>query len=185
MLTLLLGGARSGKSALAVRLGEHHHGPVTYVATATALDDDMASRIDRHRDERPARWTTVEEPLALAETITATATPGGLLIVDCLTLWTTNLIFDDRDDDEIVRLADAAAAAAAGAAGDVVAISNEVGLGIHPDSELGRRYRDVHGWVNQRWAAAAGRSYLLVAGRLLALEDPHIVIDGGNNGVPT
>lgn len=185
MLTLLLGGARSGKSALAVRLGERHRGPVTYVATATALDEDMASRIERHRDERPTPWTTVEEPLELTTAIATSATPGGLVIVDCLTLWTTNLIFDDRNDDEIVRVAAAAAVEAADAAGDVIAISNEVGLGIHPDNELGRRYRDVHGWVNQRWAAAAARSYLLVAGRLLPLADPDIVVGGGNNGVPT
>jgi adenosylcobinamide kinase/adenosylcobinamide-phosphate guanylyltransferase len=170
MLTLLLGGARSGKSTLAVHLGERHDGPVTYVATATALDDDMAARIGRHRDERPAHWQTVEEPLDLARAIGDA--DGGLVLVDCLTLWTTNLIFDGRSDDEIVGLAAEAAAVAARADADVIAVSNEVGLGIHPDTELGRRYRDVHGWVNQRWAAEAARSFLLVAGRLLTLHDP-------------
>lgn len=181
MLTLVLGGARSGKSALAVDIARRHPGPVTYVATAEALDDDMGERIGRHRAERPAHWTTIEEPLDLARALTDATAPGTLVIVDCLTLWTANLIFAERRDDEIVALAGHGAELASRSSGDVIAISNEVGLGVHPDNDLGRRYRDLHGWVNQRWAAVADESFLLVAGKLLRLEDPTDAVGARHN----
>ena len=170
-LTLLLGGARSGKSRLAVDIGDRYDaGPVTFIATAPRLDGDMQQRIERHRAERPSQWSTVEEQLDLESAIAGVG--AGLIIVDCLTLWTSNMMWHDRTDDEIERAAANAAELARAHLGDVVAISNEVGLGVHPDSELGRRYRDVHGWVNQRWASRADRTLFVAAGRALVLDDP-------------
>jgi len=176
-LTVLLGGARSGKSSLAVDIGQRHDGPVCFVATAPAIDDDMEQRIERHRAERPAHWMTVEAPIELHDAL------GGvgddvLVIVDCLTLWVSNLMYAGRSDDQIREAAAAASALAAGRAGPVVAVSNEVGMGIHPDTPLGRRYRDVLGWVNQTWVAASTTSLLLVAGRAIELTDPWQHLDG-------
>ena len=174
-LTVLIGGARSGKSALAVEWGRRLGEPMTYVATAPRPEDadmadaDMAERIGRHRAERPAGWATVEETVDLVGAVTMAGTP---VIVDCLTLWTSNLMWLGRSDAEIDRLASAAAVAAAGYGRPVLAITNEVGLGVHPETELGRRYRDVLGRVNQRWVAAADRSLFLVAGRAVELRDP-------------
>lgn len=174
-LTMLVGGARSGKSTLAVEIGRRHDGPVSVVATAPvrhgdpAADDDMASRIAHHRAERPAEWITFEEPIDLAGAITRAP---GLVLVDCLTLWTSNLMWAGHSDAEIRHLADRTATVVGMRAEPVVVVSNEVGLGVHPDTDLGRRYRDIHGWVNQRWAAAAEQTLLLVAGRALRLDDP-------------
>jgi adenosyl cobinamide kinase/adenosyl cobinamide phosphate guanylyltransferase len=172
-LTFLIGGARSGKSSLAVDIGHRHHAaglPVTYIATAPVIDDDMAGRVQRHRDERPPEWSTIEEELDLVGALSKIE--SGLAIVDCLTLWTSNLMWQDLTDTEIRRRSDEAAAVAAERIDPIVVISNEVGLGIHPETDLGRRYRDVLGWVNQTWAAAADSALLLVAGRAVALTDP-------------
>ena len=174
LLTVLLGGARSGKSSMAVEMGIRYGGPVAYIATAAALDDDMAQRIRRHQDERPPEWHTIEEPLDLIAAIDAAqaVAPDTLTIIDCLTLWTTNMLMIDHTDEEIRATSDLVATRAAASPTPIVAISNEVGLGVHPDSDLGRRYRDIHGWVNQSWTRAAGEALFLVAGRVLRLEDP-------------
>ncbi len=172
-LTFLIGGARSGKSSLAVDIGHRHDAAgidVTYIATAPVIDDDMADRIERHREERPAAWSTIEEPTDLIGALDAVS--SGLAIIDCLTLWTSNLMWADHGDNAIRELATNTAHAAASRTEPTVAISNEVGLGIHPDTDLGRRYRDVLGWVNQIWAEAADTSLLLVAGRAVSLADP-------------
>jgi adenosyl cobinamide kinase/adenosyl cobinamide phosphate guanylyltransferase len=161
-LVVLLGGARSGKSSLAVRLATGH---VTFVATGEAGDEEMAARIDAHRAERPAGWTTVEEPLQLRRALEAAQ---GTVIVDCLSLWVANLL-EHEDDATIEQLAEAAARVAAGRDGVTIAVTNEVGLGVVPPSELGRRYRDVLGRVNAAWVAASDESWLVVAGRRLAL----------------
>lgn len=173
-LTLLVGGARSGKSGLAVELGQAYAGPVTFLATAQALDDDMSRRIERHRAERPG-WATVEEPLALAAAIERSPA-DHLVIVDCLTLWASNTLLAGDDEAAIVAHAERAARAAATRSAPTIAISNEVGLGIVPANDLARRYQDALGRVNQRWAAAAARTLLLVAGRAVALHDPWEVI---------
>lgn len=165
-LTVLLGGARSGKSSLAVRLASETGGPVTFIATGEARDDEMAARIEAHRGERPAEWTTVEEPLALQDAIEQAR---GVLIVDCLSLWVANAL--ERDEPAAVEEAAARAArAAAGREASTFAVSNEVGLGVVPATDLGRIYRDVLGRVNAAWVAAAEQAYLVVAGRALALE---------------
>jgi len=165
---LLLGGARSGKSALAVELGRRWGGPVTFLATAEAGDAEMAARIAHHRAERPAVWRTVEEPVHLLAAVAA-APPGDLLVVDCLTLWVSNLLQHRRDT--VTAAAEVAGALARRSAPGVV-VSNEVGMGIVPDNELGRAYRDALGSVNAAFAARAGRAALLVAGRLLELTPP-------------
>lgn len=169
--TLLLGGARSGKSALAVELGMRAAASgraVAFVATGTALDDDMAARIARHRDERPA-WPTIEEPHDLAAAIGALPS-DTMIIVDCLTLWVSNLMLRGDADDTVE--AHAAEAAALAAARDTVTVSNEVGLGLHPGNEVGRLYRDLLGRVNRTWAASVDRTLFLVAGRAVPLADP-------------
>lgn len=171
-LTVLLGGARSGKSRLAVTLAGAYPGSVTVIATGRATDPEMADRIRRHRAERPAGWVTVEEPVALGE---ALATAGGLVIVDCLTLWVSNLLEAGLDDGEIeARAAQAAAFAAQRPAGTIV-VTNEVGWGLVPMHPLGRRFRDVAGRVNAAWSAVADRAFLVVAGRVLPLNKPEEV----------
>jgi adenosylcobinamide kinase/adenosylcobinamide-phosphate guanylyltransferase len=175
-LVLLTGGARSGKSALAVRLASEQQAPVTFLATAQAGDAEMGSRIARHRRERPASWQTVVEPLRLTEAIEA-ADGDRCLIVDCLTLWTANALGDLGAAAAEVR-AETAAVAAAARPGLTLAVTNEVGLGLVPGNALGRAYRDLLGRVNEIWAERADRALLLVAGRALELERIDSLVEG-------
>lgn len=172
MLTLLLGGARSGKSTLAEELARRSDAPVTFVATCPRIpgDDDLDERIDRHRAVRPAHWTTVEEEVDLAAAIGGAG--DGFLVVDCLTLWVSNLVFRSWEPEAIEAASQAALAAVAARRGDTVVVSNEVGLGIVPADADTRAYRDLLGTVNRRWASAADRALLLVAGRALPLLGP-------------
>jgi adenosylcobinamide kinase / adenosylcobinamide-phosphate guanylyltransferase len=174
-LTLLVGGARSGKSALAVRLAGRWDGPVTVVVTGEARDAEMAERIRRHRAGRPGHWRTVEAPREV-EAALAGAPADAFVVLDCLTLWVSNLIERGLDDGEVDELARSAAATAAARAGPTVAVSNEVGAGIVPADGLSRRYRDLLGQVNAAWAAAADQALLLVAGRAVPLLDPLAVL---------
>ena len=174
MLTLLLGGARSGKSSLAVEIGRRHGGPVTFVATSEPIDGDMSGRIARHRAERPG-WPTIEEPLDLGGALAA-VDDADLVIVDCLTLWVGNLLHRGDGDTAVEAQSVATAEIAARRAGPTVVVTNEVGMGVHPETALGMRYRDLLGRVNQQWAAAADTSLLLVAGRAVALTDPWLVL---------
>jgi adenosylcobinamide kinase/adenosylcobinamide-phosphate guanylyltransferase len=168
-LTLLLGGARSGKSALAVRRAAASGGPVVFIATAEALDDEMASRIARHRAERDAGWATVEAPLD-PDIPLAEASPRDCVVVDCLSLWVANLVQRGLAEEEVIQRAADVATLAAGRPGPTIAVSNEVGMGVVPEFELGRRYRDVLGRVNAVWAEHADEALLVLAGRTLALE---------------
>jgi adenosyl cobinamide kinase/adenosyl cobinamide phosphate guanylyltransferase len=164
---VLLGGARSGKSQLAVRLASVRREPVVFVATAEARDAEMADRIARHRAARPPEWLTVEEPLQLKAALAA-APADGCLIVDCLSLWVANLL--ERSTPEAVgREAVAAADTAARRSGPTIAVSNEVGLGVVPATPLGRTYRDVLGSANAAWAERAGQTLLVVAGQVQPL----------------
>jgi adenosylcobinamide kinase / adenosylcobinamide-phosphate guanylyltransferase len=165
-LVLLLGGARSGKSALAVRLAGER---ATLIATATARDAEMAKRIRRHRAERPEGWATIEEPVAVRAALAAVDI-DATVVLDCLSLWVSNLIEAGLSDEEIEEEARSVAAAAGARAGLTVAVTNEVGLGIVPAAPLGRRYRDLLGRVNTLWAAEAERALLVAAGRTLELE---------------
>jgi adenosyl cobinamide kinase/adenosyl cobinamide phosphate guanylyltransferase len=141
--------------------------PVTFIATAEAGDDEMASRIQRHRSERPPGWTTVEAPVELLSAVAAVEEPGAV-IVDCLTLWVSNLLVRGWESAEVLAEAGRVAEALRPRSAAVV-VSNEVGLGIVPANELARRFQDTLGSVNATFAAAASRSLLLVAGRALPL----------------
>lgn len=168
-LVVLLGGARSGKSQLALQLAARASAPVVFLATGEAGDEEMADRIARHRQERPASWSTVEEPIELERAVNGVDNTAAL-IVDCLSLWVSNLI-ERRPAPEIEAAAAAAAKVAAARPGLTLAVSNEVGLGIVPDNALARAYRDVLGRVNALWVAAADESYFVVAGRTIKLEE--------------
>lgn len=168
-LVVLLGGARSGKSSLAVELARSWSGPVTVLATAEPRDEEMAERIRLHRAERPEEWSTVEEPLALGASVESVAEDAAL-IVDCLSLWVANVLERGATDEEIEHEAAAAAAGAAGRSALTIAVTNEVGLGIVPIEPIARRYRDVLGRVNAAWVEAADRAGFVVAGRVLPLE---------------
>jgi adenosylcobinamide kinase/adenosylcobinamide-phosphate guanylyltransferase len=167
--TFLVGGARSGKSTLSVRMASESDGPVVVIATAEPRDDEMAERIQWHREQRPAEWTTVEAPTGIADAI-HTAPAEAFVVLDCLTLWVSNAI-EDGSDDGVVAEARTAAAALAQRTVPAVVVSNEVGMGIVPVNELARRYRDLLGWVNAVFAEAAERALLVVAGRVLPLEE--------------
>jgi adenosyl cobinamide kinase/adenosyl cobinamide phosphate guanylyltransferase len=158
-LTLVLGGARSGKSRFAEGLATRHPAPWLYVATAEAGDAEMTARIAAHQARRGAGWTTLEAPRDLAAPLAAAG--SAPVVVDCLTLWLSNLMLAEADIDvEVARLE----TALDGARGPVVLVANEVGSGIVPDNALARRFRDLQGQLNQRLAARAGRVVLLVAG---------------------
>ena len=167
-LTLVLGGARSGKSRHAESLVEAAAPAALYLATAQALDAEMAERIRRHRARRGARWTTREEPLDLAAALAEAARPGRPVLVDCLTLWLSNLLLAGRDVDEAIA---GLLAALPLLAGPVVFVANEVGLGIVPDNALARAFRDHAGRLNQAVAARAQRVVFLAAGLPLTLKD--------------
>jgi adenosylcobinamide kinase / adenosylcobinamide-phosphate guanylyltransferase len=164
---LLTGGARSGKSSLAVALAERDGADVVFLATGQPGDEEMSARIARHRAERPPHWTTVEEPVRLVEAI-GNVDPSACLIVDCLSLWIANLL-ESESTAEIESAAAEAAAAGAARAGTTIVVTSEVGLGVVPATPLGREYRDVLGRVNAIWAECATEAYLVVAGRLLPL----------------
>ena len=162
MITLVLGGARSGKSAVAERLASRLGERVTYVATGTAGDDaDMAARIEAHRRRRPATWTTVEAGDDLASVVRSL---DGPVLVDALGTWVA------RAHDFAVD-GDGLCAALRERQGDTVVVSEEVGLGVHPSTEVGRRFRDALGALNQSVAEVADEVLLVVAGRALRLED--------------
>ena len=168
-LTLLTGGARSGKSALAVRRARRSGRPVVFVATGQAGDEEMADRIARHQAERPAGWSTVEAPVDLVDACAALEAEA-CVVVDCLSLWVSNLM--ERGDDEATTLDRARALAGWAAAyrGDVIVVTNEVGLGIVPMHPVSRGYRDRLGRVNAVLAREADLAQLVVAGRTLTLD---------------
>jgi len=165
-LVVLTGGARSGKSSLAVRSARADGRAVTVVATAEAGDDEMAARIAAHRRDRPDDWTVVEAPVAVVDALGA-ADPGHVVIVDCLALWVTNQL--DRRDDAILAAADTLADTAARRPAPTIVVTNEVGDGVVPASASGRRFRDLLGAVNQRVVDRADEALLCVAGRTTSL----------------
>ena len=195
MLIALTGGARSGKSSAAVRVASSLGAPVTFIATATAGDAEMAERIRRHRADRPAGWTTIEAPnglMAAVDQVDAKAT----IIIDCLSMWVSNRMLatdaSARTDESatgavlatdavesfgaecaevIVAEAGELGARLRARAGTAIVVTNEVGSGVVPATSLGRVYRDVLGSVNQAVVASASRACLVVAGRLLELRD--------------
>ena len=167
-LTLLTGPAASGKSRLAAELAARWRGRVDVVATAEGLDEEMRARIERHRAERPEGWRVHEEPLDLEGALDLVP-PDAFVIVDCLTLWTSNLLGAGEQPDAVVGLAHDAAGVVAARTAPTVVITNEVGWGIVPVNELARSYRDLLGRVNATFAQRADRAWLVVAGRVLPL----------------
>lgn len=157
----MLGGARSGKSRHAQQLAESVSQDRLFVATAQAHDEEMADRIARHQADRDARWRTIEAPLDLPEAIRTHGHGGRVLLVDCLTLWLSNLLLADADME---AAGDALLGSIAGVAAHLVIVSNEVGFGIVPDNALARRFRDAAGRLNQKVAAACDATDLVVAG---------------------
>jgi adenosylcobinamide kinase / adenosylcobinamide-phosphate guanylyltransferase len=157
---LVLGGARSGKSRYAQMRAEASGLRKVFVATAQAFDEEMRERIERHQADRATGWVTVEAPTDLANAIKLNSQVDSILLIDCLTLWLSNLMIAERDiDAAIERLANSVSVAA----GPLILVSNEVGFGIVPDNPLARRFRDFAGIVNQRLAAAVDEVQLVVA----------------------
>lgn len=169
MKTLVLGGVRSGKSRYAEALATASGLPVTYIATARPGDMEMRRRVDAHRARRPPHWTTVEEPLALAQALRRDEMRGRYLIVDCLTLWVTYLLLA-KDEPRFGAERDALLAAMLELTGDIVLVSNETGMGIVPLGELSRRFGDEMGLLHQELAKNCDRVALMVAGLPIALK---------------
>ena len=182
-LTVLTGGARSGKSAAAVAAAGASGAPVTFIATAEPRDAEMASRIARHRSCRPDHWTTVEVPHDLAGAV-ETVDPADTIIVDCLAIWTTDrMLTEPRPPDaDIVEEAARLALLLAARRGQGLVVTNEVGSGVVPATPLGRDFRDLLGSVNQALVRSADAAYLVVAGRLLPLVDPAVGLRGRRPG---
>ena len=167
MLTLVIGGARSGKSRFAQSLGCQARRPV-YIATARAEDTEMEARIARHRAARPGHWSTVEAPLEIAAAVEGAAREHDFMLLDCLTIWLSNFCWEYRDSPqprlEAAALGEIARLAAAAERRNVVVVTNEVGCGLVPESAVARLFRDLQGWVNQEAACAADRVVHVVAG---------------------
>jgi adenosylcobinamide kinase/adenosylcobinamide-phosphate guanylyltransferase len=164
---LVIGAARSGKSRYAESVAQESGLTKLYLATARVLDEEMAARVTRHKLDRGVGWFTVEEPIALAEAIANRAAPDRVILVDCLTLWLTNLMIEGED---IAGHVAALATALERARGPVVLVSNEVGGGIVPDNAMAREFRDLQGRLNQDMAALASHVTLVVAGIPLAIK---------------
>lgn len=169
-ILLVTGGCRSGKSAYAQDWAEKTSSKRIYLATARVLDREMADRVKRHQDIRGPGWVTVEEPLNLSAAIERVQGETGVILVDCLTLWVTNLLLEDRADDHILREVDRVTESLSRSAVSIALVTNEVGLGIVPDNPLARRFRDLAGSVNQKMAQAADRVVLTVAGLPLTVK---------------
>jgi len=167
MVILVTGGSRSGKSQFAQDQALRRPGPHTYLATAQALDDEMRQRIEAHQRQRPPDWKLVEEPWEAASALRQAARRGGTVLLDCVTLWMSNLLLLDQGFDEHAAQAAAlhlVAAARETPATTVIAVTNEVGWGVVPDTVLGRKFRDCAGRANEVIAGGADEVYLLVSG---------------------
>jgi adenosylcobinamide kinase/adenosylcobinamide-phosphate guanylyltransferase len=168
----VLGGVRSGKSRYAQELATRGK-RVAFVATAEACDDDMRQRIARHRQDRPASWTTFEAPLALEDTLLECGNQFDTVLIDCLTVWTANVMQREASDSQrVLAHAERLANVLRSVSASVILVSNEVGSGVHPNTAMGRDYRDLLGFVNQRVAAVADEVILLVAGCPLVIKQP-------------
>lgn len=190
-LTLVLGGARSGKSHFAQALANERNGLVVYIATAQALDTEMQQRVAKHRHERPAHWQTLELPLAVAQGYCQSGLKPAVVLLDCLTLLVSNVILAECPDEEIeAEKAMAAVEHELDALLELIKqdkaqwiiVSNEVGMGLVPPYPLGRVYRDALGIANQRLAAIAAQVFLMVAGIPLPIHPYRIQFPGHQDG---
>lgn len=169
MRELILGGARSGKSRSAEKLAADSGLAVTYIATSQALDGEMSSRIRLHRERRPAEWALIEEPIELARVLRESANAERCLLVDCLTLWLTNLLMLE-DEARLIAEREALLDCLSGLPGRIILVSNETGLGVVPMGELTRRYVDEAGWLHQAIAERCQRVVFTVAGLPMLLK---------------
>ena len=174
MLILVTGGSRSGKSGFALETAERFARPRLFLATAQAFDDEMRMRIEAHRKSRPPGWTLAEEPLAVPEALSRALETSGTVIVDCITLWVSNMILadDGMEERQVGEQAHRLARIAAEASAAVIVVTNEVGSGVVPDNPLARRFRDCAGRANQVLAGAAREVYLMVSGIPVAIRKP-------------
>ena len=164
-IVFVIGGCRSGKSSYALQTAEQMPGDrKTYIATCVPQDEEMAKRVAKHQKERSRKWTTVEEPLHLPETIEAISPQADVLLVDCLTLWMSNLLLKTGDEEQIEESMSRFIDALEKAPNPIVLVSNEVGTGIVPENQLARQFRDITGWVNQAVAKCADQVVWMVAG---------------------
>jgi adenosylcobinamide kinase/adenosylcobinamide-phosphate guanylyltransferase len=160
----ITGGARSGKSGFAETLAEGLPGKRAYVATAQALDEEMAARIAKHQKDRGSAWDTFEEPLAIPELIRKLSDQYPVMLLDCLTLWLSNVMAHTENDGQALLRTDELVSAVRDYKGSSIIVSNEVGLGIVPDNPLARKFRDLAGILNQKMARAADEVYFTAAG---------------------
>lgn len=169
---LVLGGCRSGKSNHALQLAQSMGDRRVFVATCVPRDDEMQARVDRHRHERDRTWRTLEVPVDIAGAIGSQSPAADVMLVDCLTLWLSNLLIETQDATRIRRKIDDLAEAVKAAPNAVVLVSNEVGAGIVPENRLARLYRDLAGWTNQAVAAACDQVVWTVAGIPVTIKPP-------------
>jgi len=169
---LVLGGAKSGKSSFALNACNSLDRERIFLATAQALDQEMEERIRRHQAERGSGWRTIEEPLKVAETIGSLDSEDTIILLDCLTLWLNNLYMEHGEDQEAIdKAVEDLARQLTDIRGAVIVVSNEVGMGIVPDNQLSRTYRDTAGYMNQRIARLAVKVVAVLAGLPLVLKD--------------
>jgi adenosylcobinamide kinase/adenosylcobinamide-phosphate guanylyltransferase len=166
-ITFVIGGSRSGKSSFALERASKLQGSKAFLATAQALDDEMRERIERHKSERSAEWKTFEEPIALPQFIVDKGNKFDVILVDCLTLWLSNLIMNNADVESAIE---SLRSAAAPCPSSLFIVSNEVGMGIVPENALARRFRDLAGTLNRRFAEIADEVYLVTAGISLKIK---------------
>jgi adenosylcobinamide kinase/adenosylcobinamide-phosphate guanylyltransferase len=169
-IRFVLGGARSGKSAYAESLALKSGGDLVYIATAEIFDEEMEARIDLHRQRRGPEWKLVEAPVDLPQAIRASDGDNTVILVDCLSVWTTNLLIHEQDNGQS---RDALLETLRGCRGSLVLVASETGLGIVPDNALSRRFRDANGLLNQAVAAVADEVFFMTAGIALRVKPPH------------
>jgi len=163
-ILLITGGCRSGKSAFALRYAEKNYDRKIYLATAEALDGEMRERIEKHRQKRGPAWRTLEEPLEIEKVFESYGESADVILLDCVTLWISNLMMKNLDADKILSHAEKALDSIIASPSDVILVSNEVGWGIVPENKLARDFRDIAGRVNQKIASAAESVIILVSG---------------------
>ncbi len=177
MITLVIGGARSGKSRFAQSLAAPFQ-KVAFIATCRAEDAEMAERIAQHQVQRPVHWATVEAPVEIAEAVLQNAPHYEVLLLDCLTIWLSNYCYEHRElsraDLQSSAMGELERVVSASAGTHLVMVTNEVGCGLVPESPVGRLFRDVHGWINQEAARAADWVYQTVAGIPVAIKRPEV-----------
>ncbi|MGB9697961.1 MAG: bifunctional adenosylcobinamide kinase/adenosylcobinamide-phosphate guanylyltransferase [Thermodesulfobacteriota bacterium] len=163
-IVFITGGVRSGKSQFALQIGKEYPGPKAYLATAQALDKEMAQRIKRHKESRAEEWQTIEEPREIVKTIKERGAEFGIILIDCLTLWISNLLLTGWSAEKILRETDDFLKVAHQIKCSLIIVSNEVGWGIVPDNEVARSFRDITGIVHQKLGQEADEVYLMVCG---------------------